>query len=186
MHCKQRTYLFHLDVPTRLAFKYFSQRGFDIAVVEIGLGCARDATNVIHNKRLVIVVIAEIGKEHMDALGGLLGNITILRNPIKGNLYQHDNSMFEHTKPPLNTQEQPAVGLQFQGDPGVVSNGICREDKRVAGKSYRHGEFRFEQGKQINTMCGLDGFVCKIMEKALDDRTIGHNPEHLGLLIGLP
>ncbi|KAH9289743.1 hypothetical protein KI387_033860, partial [Taxus chinensis] len=89
------------------------------------------------------------GYQFQGASGDVSNGIYREKNPVKGNLYQHDNSMFEHIKPPLNAQERPAVGLQFQGGSGVVSNRICREDKPVAGKSYQHGEFRFEQGQQV-------------------------------------
>ncbi|KAH9324545.1 hypothetical protein KI387_004723, partial [Taxus chinensis] len=74
--------LSHFEVLTGLAFKYFAQRGVDIAVVEAGLGGARDATNVIHSKGLAISVITTIGKEHMDALGGSLENIAISKSGI--------------------------------------------------------------------------------------------------------
>eukprot|EP01018_Ginkgo_biloba_P026790 Gb_37508 [translate_table: standard] len=43
-----------------------------------------------------------------------------------------------------------------------------------------YGECRVEQ---LN-LCGLDGSVYKTIDKALDDRTIGHNPERLSLLKG--
>ncbi|KDO73365.1 hypothetical protein CISIN_1g0433973mg, partial [Citrus sinensis] len=32
--------------------------------------------------------------------------------------------------------------------------------------------------------CGLDGSIYASVEKAIDDRTIGHNPERLSLLKG--
>lgn len=43
-----------------------------------------------------------------------------------------------------------------------------------------YGECRQEQ----LSMCGLDGSVYGTIDKALDDRTIGHNPERLSLLKG--
>ncbi|KAH9305384.1 hypothetical protein KI387_009788, partial [Taxus chinensis] len=43
-----------------------------------------------------------------------------------------------------------------------------------------YGECKMEQ----LTMCGLDGSVYSTIDKALDDRTIGHNPERLSLLKG--
>lgn len=43
-----------------------------------------------------------------------------------------------------------------------------------------HGECRVEQ----LSMCGLDGPAYCTIEKAVDDRTIGHNPERLSLLKG--
>ncbi|XP_031504161.1 uncharacterized protein LOC116266863 isoform X1 [Nymphaea colorata] len=43
-----------------------------------------------------------------------------------------------------------------------------------------YGECRVEQ----LSMCGLDGSVYAVIDKAVDDRTIGHNPERLSLLKG--
>ncbi|XP_057840201.2 dihydrofolate synthetase isoform X1 [Cryptomeria japonica] len=74
--------LTHFEVMTALAFKYFAQQGVDIAVVEAGLGGARDATNVIHSKGLSMSVITTIGMEHMDALGGSLESIAISKSGI--------------------------------------------------------------------------------------------------------
>ena len=41
----------------------------DIAVMEAGLGGARDATNVLDGSNLRVAVITAIGSEHADALG---------------------------------------------------------------------------------------------------------------------
>lgn len=74
--------LTHFEVLTALAFKYFAQEGVDIAVIEAGLGGARDATNVIRSEGLATSVITTIGKEHMNALGGSLENIAIAKSGI--------------------------------------------------------------------------------------------------------
>ena len=37
------------EVTTALAFKYFADRGVDVAVVEVGLGGRLDCTNIIRN-----------------------------------------------------------------------------------------------------------------------------------------
>jgi len=74
--------LTHFEVLTALAFKYFAQEEVDIAVIEAGLGGARDATNVIHSEGLATSVITTIGKEHMNALGGSLENIAIAKSGI--------------------------------------------------------------------------------------------------------
>ena len=46
----------------------------DIAVVEAGLGGARDATNVLDGSNLRVAVITAIGSEHADALGTASGD----------------------------------------------------------------------------------------------------------------
>lgn len=44
----------------------------DVAVVEAGLGAARDATNVFDPGNLLAGVITPVGRDHMAALGGSL------------------------------------------------------------------------------------------------------------------
>lgn len=74
--------LTHFEVLTALAFKYFSQVNVDIAIVEAGLGGARDATNVISPAGLAVAVITNIGKEHLAALGGSLESIALAKSGI--------------------------------------------------------------------------------------------------------
>lgn len=67
--------LTHFEVLTALAFAHFAEVGVDVAVVEAGLGGARDATNVIPTESLAAAVITSIGMEHAAALGGTLESI---------------------------------------------------------------------------------------------------------------
>ncbi|GAQ85892.1 Mur ligase family protein [Klebsormidium nitens] len=62
----------HFEVLTALAFKHFEEEGVDIAIMEAGLGGARDATNVIPPQSLLLAVITAIHEEHLEALGGSL------------------------------------------------------------------------------------------------------------------
>ncbi|EFJ30065.1 hypothetical protein SELMODRAFT_90954 [Selaginella moellendorffii] len=71
--------LTHFEVFTALAFKYFAQESVDIAVVEAGLGGARDATNVIDSEGLAASVIVSIGEEHLEALGGSLESVVLAK-----------------------------------------------------------------------------------------------------------
>lgn len=66
--------LSHFEVLTGMAFRHFHESQVDVAIVEAGLGGARDATNVIEN--LDLAVITPIGMEHADALGGSLESIS--------------------------------------------------------------------------------------------------------------
>ena len=60
---KQLTFF---EFTTGLAFKYFSEVGIDIAVVEVGMGGRLDATNLITPE---IAAITRIGLEHTAYLG---------------------------------------------------------------------------------------------------------------------
>jgi len=55
------------EVETAMAFKYFKDKGCDIAVVEAGMGGLMDATNVVTDT--VAAVITPIGMDHRDYLG---------------------------------------------------------------------------------------------------------------------
>ena len=55
------------EVETAMAFRYFRDKGCDIAVIEAGMGGLMDATNVVTDT--VAAVITPIGMDHRDYLG---------------------------------------------------------------------------------------------------------------------
>ncbi|KAL2316895.1 hypothetical protein Fmac_030771 [Flemingia macrophylla] len=69
----------HFEVFTTMAFLLFSDENVDIAVIEAGLGGARDATNIISSSGLVASVITTVGEEHLAALGGSLETIAMAK-----------------------------------------------------------------------------------------------------------
>ncbi|XVF53447.1 hypothetical protein PTKIN_Ptkin05aG0100100 [Pterospermum kingtungense] len=71
--------LTHFEVLTAVAFTLFAQENIDIAIVETGLGGARDATNIISSSELAASVITTIGEEHLAALGGSLESIAMAK-----------------------------------------------------------------------------------------------------------
>ena len=60
------------EVTTALAFKYFSDKHVDIAVVEVGLGGRMDCTNIISP---IVSVITNISFDHTQFLGETLDKI---------------------------------------------------------------------------------------------------------------
>ncbi|KAL6643728.1 hypothetical protein ACP70R_018494 [Stipagrostis hirtigluma subsp. patula] len=74
--------LTHFEVFTALSFLLFSRENVDIAIIEAGLGGARDATNVIRSTELAASVITTVGREHLAALGGSLQSIAIAKSGI--------------------------------------------------------------------------------------------------------
>ncbi|KAH9646613.1 Dihydrofolate synthetase [Citrus sinensis] len=72
----------HFEVLTAMAFALFAQNHVDIAVIEAGLGGARDATNIISSSGLAASVITTIGEEHTAALGGSLETIAMAKSGI--------------------------------------------------------------------------------------------------------
>lgn len=63
------------ETTTALALLYFQQQKVDIAVLEAGMGGARDATNVTPDSRFLLAIITSVGMEHLEALGGSLESI---------------------------------------------------------------------------------------------------------------
>ncbi|XP_065868593.1 dihydrofolate synthetase-like isoform X2 [Euphorbia lathyris] len=71
--------LSHFEVLTAIAFSLFAHENIDIAIIEAGLGGARDATNIISSSGLAASIITTIGKEHLMALGGTLEGIAMAK-----------------------------------------------------------------------------------------------------------
>ncbi|KAK1432280.1 hypothetical protein QVD17_09175 [Tagetes erecta] len=78
----EQGHLSHFEVLTALAFKLFAEENVDIAVIEAGLGGARDATNIISSSDLAASVITTISEEHLSALGGSLESIAVAKSGI--------------------------------------------------------------------------------------------------------
>lgn len=60
------------ECSAAIAFKYFADKGVDVAVIEVGLGGRYDATNVVHP---AVSVITRISLEHTEYLGDTLVEI---------------------------------------------------------------------------------------------------------------
>ena len=65
----------YFEVVTAGAFKFFRDAGVDVAILEAGLGAARDATNVLDAGALDLGVVTGVGMEHVGALGGSIEEI---------------------------------------------------------------------------------------------------------------
>lgn len=60
------------EATMAMAFKYFSDKKIDVAIVEVGLGGRLDSTNIITP---VLSIITNIGKDHTQFLGDTLVDI---------------------------------------------------------------------------------------------------------------
>lgn len=63
------------EVITAVAFLYFSEKGADIVILEVGLGGRGDSTNVVESP--LACVITSISYDHMDRLGNTLAQIAM-------------------------------------------------------------------------------------------------------------
>ncbi|RLB01877.1 MAG: bifunctional folylpolyglutamate synthase/dihydrofolate synthase, partial [Deltaproteobacteria bacterium] len=60
------------DFTTAMALYYFTEKEVELAIVEVGLGGRLDSTNVVQP---LVVVITNIGHDHMDVLGESIEDI---------------------------------------------------------------------------------------------------------------
>ena len=67
--------LSYFELLTIMGFLYFYEEKVDLLVLEVGLGGRLDATNVIENP--LVSLIMSIGLDHMEQLGGEIGLITV-------------------------------------------------------------------------------------------------------------
>lgn len=65
------------EVETALAYLYFYESGCDYVIMEVGMGGATDATNVM--KQSLCSVIASIGMDHMQFLGENVAKIAHIK-----------------------------------------------------------------------------------------------------------
>jgi dihydrofolate synthase/folylpolyglutamate synthase len=61
------------EATSAIAFRFFSEKKVDIAVIETGMGGRLDATNLVHP---LSTIITSISKDHTQFLGNNLKNIT--------------------------------------------------------------------------------------------------------------
>lgn len=71
--------LSYFELMTAAAFLYFSRNKTDLAVIEAGLGGARDATNAVDGD---LCVFTPITKEHADIIGPRLKDIVLEKSGI--------------------------------------------------------------------------------------------------------
>lgn len=72
---KEEIYPSYFEVLTAIAFLYFYEKQTDFVLLEVGLGGAEDATNVI--KKSLISVFTKISIDHTDFLGDTLEKIAV-------------------------------------------------------------------------------------------------------------
>ncbi|ONK81208.1 uncharacterized protein A4U43_C01F26510 [Asparagus officinalis] len=148
--------LTYFEVFTGLAFLAFFQEKVDIAVIEAGLGGARDATNVLRNTELAASVITSIGEEHLAALGGSLESIAVA----KSGIIKHGcpvviggpfESHVEHIiRDKAHSMNSPVVSAC---DPGIKSAIKCfsRED----GDPYQTSDIRIQGRENLEMFVDL-------------------------------
>ena len=132
------------EITTAMAFKYFAEKGVDIAVIEVGLGGRLDSTNIITP---ILSVITNVSLDHTQLLGTTVEQIAmekagIMKKGVPCIIGEADakvraviNSVTQETGAPVIYAEDPVViasaeplpngkgisyhtihGIEFQGE----------------------------------------------------------------------
>ncbi len=68
------------EVETAVSFLYFVDQKCDLVLLEVGMGGAGDATNVV--KTTILEMFASISLDHMEFLGDTIGKIALVKSGI--------------------------------------------------------------------------------------------------------
>lgn len=145
------------EVTTAMAFKYFQEKGVDVAVIEVGLGGRLDCTNIISP---ALSVITNISFDHTQFLGDTLAKIAtekagIIKPGVPvviGEANDETRPVFEHTAMERHTEiifaEDKKEIVSFAPD---YANGGLNFTTRSYGNLY--GELGgYCQQKNANTV----------------------------------
>ena len=118
------------EVITGAAFLYFAEEGVDIAVIEVGLGGTYDATNIVENP--ILSVIMSISMDHTEFLGNTIEQIAkekagIIKESCPVVLYSQEELVYNIVKKqadslhaPLYCSKDTAVKIHSQTIEGTV------------------------------------------------------------------
>ncbi|OWM75565.1 hypothetical protein CDL15_Pgr021729 [Punica granatum] len=140
--------LSHFEVFTAIAFALFAQENVEIAVIEAGLGGARDATNVICSAELLASVITTIGEEHLEALGGSLESIAVAKSGI-----------IKHSRPSVQLLDVKLAMLgdhQLQNAATATCAALC-----LRGSGWKVSEEAIRAGLERTYLLGRSQFLLR-------------------------
>ena len=144
------------EVTTAMAFKYFKDKGVDIAVVEVGLGGRLDCTNII---KPVVSVITNISFDHMQLLGNTLAEIAtekagIIKSGIPAVIGESNNE----TRPIFEAKaKEVGAPIVFAEDDNQIVSGTPAVHGGMHFKTLHFGELESDLGgiyqeKNVNTV----------------------------------
>ena len=130
--------LTYFDMTTAMAFAAFADAPVDVAVVEVGLGGADDATNVLHAGTCVLT---PIGLDHTEWLGDTIEDIALAKSGII------------HSGATVITAAQPEEAVQ------PIAERCVEVGATIAREGSEFGVLRraLAIGGQVLTLQGLSG-----------------------------
>lgn len=112
------------ELTTAMAFRYFSDRAVDVAVVETGLGGRLDSTNVIDP---LAAAVTSVGMDHTEYLGTSLEAIATEKAGI-----------FKPGRPAIIGERSPAISAHLAAravESGASPVTVVRDEWRISGVS---------------------------------------------------
>lgn len=151
---------------TAICFHYFYSKSVDIVVLETGLGGLYDATNVIENP--LLCVIMSIGMDHMEFLGNTLEEIAIQKSGIiKQNvpvvLYPQNDFVYNNIAGVCKKNHSPLYDLQQCADIKIILQNLQKTVFSVSTKyfEYEHvcltllGEYQIQNAITVLLACDV-------------------------------
>lgn len=134
----------YFEYTTAMAFKYFSEKDPDIAIVEVGLGGRLDATNLLYP---VVTVITPISMDHQDFLGDALSGIA----------YEKAGIMKRNVMAVVSRQEPEAMSV-IEKRARALPAPLWIEGRDFDADTKKYPYFDF-----IGRKFRLDGLRCKLI-----------------------
>lgn len=154
------------EIDTATAFQIFEQLKVSYGIVEVGMGGATDATNVMKDK--AVTIISKIGIDHAEYLGRNLSDIAAVK---AGIMARDVPCIVDHTNDPevLRVLKQHAqrvgsrliLSSQFKGLLSGVENDI----------------WQLEDWQQQNLLCAVTAFKTVFPNESVDlNKVLSMNP----------
>ncbi len=118
------------EIETALAFLYFQEKNCDYAVVEVGLGGATDATNVVSHP--LACVWASISMDHMAILGKTLQEIAAVKAGIA-----KPGAVYVTTRQEPEAMEALLKAVEKTGKPETESSGNMAGRDKMPPDAFR-------------------------------------------------
>lgn len=117
------------EIETALCFLYFREEKCDLVVLEVGMGGATDATNVI--KTTVLEVLASISMDHMGFLGDTLAEIAAC----KAGIIKPDTTVVSMRQQPEAMEVIRQVCQRQKADLRIADAAKCQRTSYMGVKS---------------------------------------------------
>ncbi len=149
---------------TAICFHYFAQQSVDIVLLETGLGGLSDATNVIENPLLCLIM--SIGMDHMEFLGDTIEKIAeekagIIKQNCAVALYPQKNLVYNKIADICKQKQSPLYDLQHNVKTKILLQNLEKTIFSVSTKYFHYdmvnlsllGDYQIQNCITVLTAC---------------------------------